>query len=671
MIRRVLTTPTAAIAAVVALGATSAVGANLASSNHGGDASSHRAKTATLKGSGKTPLEAIPRSGQGALPTAGSSPTPATTATAASTTTWTPRPAQFPKTVTTKDIPIRMSDGTVLRADLTQPADASGKAISARMPVVVTITAYNKSAQSEIPGLAGGSPDYLVQRGYDQLTVDARGTGSSGGRWCSFCTREDTDATEIMNWAHSQRWSNGSTAMRGPSYMGIDQIFAAAGHPAGLKAIFPQVPAYDVYRDVVASGGQIDVGFIPLWLGLVTFTGVIPPSTPSSNALGGYLSTLLQHGQAAATFTGPLMLEALFGQQPAYDGPFYSQRSPGTVISKVNVPTFIVGGEYDIFQRGEPMLFDNLNRRGVPSKIIIGPWNHLQASAGTGLADAGYGDLSALQLRWFDHYVKGMPDPTLNSSIPNLTYYEIGSGQWRHASTYLGSDRRAVRYNLSGTSTTAGAAGALTPGAPTTGKSAIYPIAVAGLCTRSTDQWTAGVASELPIFGPCLTNNAWNDRAGVVFSSAPVTRAVRFQGPIDAHLNVSSSTGDGLLSVAVEDEAPDGTVTRITGGWQVISLRALITSKSRYLNGQLIQPYHPFTKASQRALRAGQITPVDVEVFPTGAVIQPGHRLRIAIQSFDVPHLLSPLPNLPTSLGVISLHTSAAAPSWIELPGVL
>ena len=32
-----------------------------------------------------------------------------------------------------------------------------------------------------------------------------------------------------------------------------------------------------------------------------------------------------------------------------------------------------------------------------------------------------------------------------------------------------------------------------------------------------------------------------------------------------------------MLSVAVEDVAPDGTVKRLTGGWQVISHRALNT----------------------------------------------------------------------------------------------
>ena len=167
----------------------------------------------------------------------------------------------------------------------------------------------------------------------------------------------------------------------------------------------------------------------------------------------------------------------------------------------------------------------------------------------------------------------------------------------------------------------------------------MLPIPVAGLCTRSTNQWTAGIMGQNPLPNPCLEDNRLNDLAGVTFDSAPVTKAVRFQGPINARLYVSSIGGNGMLSVAVEDVAPDGTVKRLTGGWQVISHRALDTKKSRYLDGKLIQPFHPFTKAAEKPLAAGAVEPVDVEVFPTGASIEPGHRLRIAVQAFDVPHL--------------------------------
>ena len=87
---------------------------------------------------------------------------------------------------------------------------------------------------------------------------------------------------------------------------------------------------------------------------------------------------------------------------------------------------------------------------------------------------------------------------------------------------------------------------------------------MAGLCTRSTNQWTAGIMGQNPLPNPCLDDNRVNDLAGVTFDSAPVTRSVRFQGPINAHLYVSSIGGNGMLSVAVEDVAPDGKVTRLT-----------------------------------------------------------------------------------------------------------
>jgi uncharacterized protein len=581
---------------------------------------------------------------------------------------WSPRPEDYPGTVTTKDLEIPMSDGLALRGDLTLPATADGAAAPGRFPVVVTITAYNKSVISGGFGstLAGADPAYLVKRGYAQLTVDARGTGTSPGQWCAFCTREDLDASEVMAWAHSQPWSNGDTAMTGASYMGISQVFAAAGRPPGLKAIFPQVPGADVYRDVVASGGQLDVGFIPLWLGLVTVTGLIPPSTPPSDTSD--LTTLVDHLTTGGTFTAPLLLNAIGGGEPTYDGPFYTQRSPINVVDNVDVPAFFVSGEYDLFQRGTPLLFENLQKRGVPTKMIIGPWNHLQGSSGAEIGNAGYGSLAELQLRWFDHYVKGVADPALDSDIAPVTYYEQGTGSWQTTQHWVGPDRRAQSYRLSGTATTAGAPGALTTGPAQDGTADVYPVPVAGLCTRSASQWTAGIPDTIWPDNPCSTNNAVNDNTGVVFRTDPVTAPVRFQGPINARLYVSSTTGDGMLSVAVEDEAPDGTVSRLSGGWQVISHRALDTGRSRYLDGQLIQPYHPFTQAAQQPLPAGAVEPVDVEVFPTGASIQPGHRLRIAVQTFDVPHLLPSLTGALGSLTVIQIHSSAQYPSALTIP---
>src|SRR3546814_13850638 len=90
-----------------------------------------------------------------------------------------------------------------------------------------------------------------------------------------------------MTWAQEQEWSNGNTAMVGPSYMGISQLWAASAQPPGLKALFPQVPGADVYRNVLMSGGHIDVGFIPLGMGLVTTPGLIPPAVTESDPSRG------------------------------------------------------------------------------------------------------------------------------------------------------------------------------------------------------------------------------------------------------------------------------------------------------------------------------------------------------------------------------------------------
>ncbi len=579
---------------------------------------------------------------------------------------WEPRPEQFSETVKTTDVPIRMDDGVVLRGDLTLPATADGEPAKRRLPVLVMITAYNKTViAGGGGGLSGGDPNFLVKRGYAYLVVDARGTGSSAGGWEAFSARENKDAGKIVGWAHRQPWSNGKVGMIGASYMGISQLMAAGHEPPGLKAIFPQVPGIDVYRDIVASGGQIDVGFIPLWLGLVHTTGLIPPAYAASDPSA--LGNLLEHLISGGTFTLPLVLSALAGGDSAYDGPFYRERSAGSYLKDVTVPTFLVGGEHDLFQRGTPMIFEKLQRNGAPVKMIIGPWDHLEGSAGAKVVDAGYGTLTELHLRWFDHWIKGK-DTALDEIAP-VTYFEQGSDEWRTARTWVDRTKGVHTRLLSGTSMQGGKYGGLTKQRAVEGSSTMLPLPVSGLCSRSANQWTAGILNMIWADNPCFTNNNINDYTGLTFQTRRLTRAVQFRGPINAHLFVSSAGGDGMLSVAVEDVAPDGTVSRITGGWQVISQRKLIKARSRYIDGKLIQPWHPFSRAAKSRLKPGQVVPVDVEIFPTAAVIERGHRLRFTVQGFDVPHLLGTIPDIPGSLLPITLYAGPEHPSSISLPG--
>src|SRR5690606_35052827 len=60
-----------------------------------------------------------------------------------------------------------------------------------------------------------------------------------------------------------------------------------------------------------------------------------------------------------------------------------------------------------------------------------------------------------------------------------------------------------------------------------------------------------------------------------------------------------------------------------------------------------------------------------IEVFPTSFEIPEGHRLRITVAAYDVPHALPPLPAvLSTLAGPVTVLSSPEHPSSVVLPVV-
>src|SRR3954452_23784261 len=123
------------------------------------------------------------------------------------------------------------------------------------------------------------------------MLLDDRGTGASQGKWDSWGERTQLDYQEVLDWLQQQKWSNGSVATTGGSYMGITSFLVAEADaarvrhrkPRAVKAIYADVPMSDAYRDVTFHGGATDTGFIPLWLGLTTALSDLPSSTWSSD----------------------------------------------------------------------------------------------------------------------------------------------------------------------------------------------------------------------------------------------------------------------------------------------------------------------------------------------------------------------------------------------------
>jgi len=578
---------------------------------------------------------------------------------------WSPPPAVATSVVKTANVPVQMSDGTVLYVDVIRPADAGGNPLPGRLPVLLTQTPYNKNTPS-----LNFEDDYLVEHGYVQVIADVRGTGSSEGTWDSFGAREQLDGRELAQWACTQPWSDGAIGLHGTSYGAINQFLTAEQGAPCVKAAFPIVPMSDAYRDVTFGGGETDTSFIPSWLGLVTALGMLPPTyTPNDPAEAAH--ELVEHSGGALSFQGSQILDSSTGGNAAYDGPFYEIRSPIDHISQDHVPTFIVGGWFDLFQRGEPLLYQALARQHVPVRLLMGPWYHI--TAGQGLPAQGVPTLDELELRWMDHFVKGIADPGLSDPsaadyIPPITYYENGSGKWTHADGWYASDVTFRALHLSGPAAPQSPGSLLPAGPPAGGQSPDTLIfnPATGPCSRSTVQWTAGGGSGTP----CETDGRLNDATSLSYDF-PITQDLHLLGPMTARLWVGSLGGrDSLLTARVEDVAPDGTATQMSAGWDTISLRALDPSRTVYDDGLMTQPFHPFTQASILPVPSdGSPVEVDVEIYPTGWELPAGHTLRLTLQEADVPHLTAPLPTALNEVGAtLSIYHDPAHDSELVIP---
>ena len=233
------------------------------------------------------------------------------------------------------NVPVKMSDGIVLRANLWLPSGPDGSPAAGNYPTVLTATGYNKDASNPTGQSCRGdggiatADTSLADRGYAVMLIDDRGTGASEGSWDSWGQRTQDDYREVLAWIQAQPWSDGSVATTGMSYMGItslliaeaDQERIAAGKPRAVKAVWADVPMSDAYRDVTFHGGATDAGFMPFWLGLTNTLSALPPSTTLEDPAGS-AETCAGHLANAWDFAGRKLLETTTGGDAAYDGPF-------------------------------------------------------------------------------------------------------------------------------------------------------------------------------------------------------------------------------------------------------------------------------------------------------------------------------------------------------------
>ena len=158
------------------------------------------------------------------------------------------------------------------------------------------------------------------------------------------------------------------------------------------------------------------------------------------------------------------------------------------------IPAYLLGGEFDIFQNGEPLNYAALQNAydhrpttapmlpGQPAtgryQLIDGPWEHINGSSV---------DVDPLELEWFDTWLKGEHTGMATTPTP-LHYYDLGTGNFDETTTYpfTGSDPTTLYFGAGGT------LGAAKPTAGTAGSDTIDWSPVGNVCGRPIDQWSMG-----------------------------------------------------------------------------------------------------------------------------------------------------------------------------------
>jgi predicted acyl esterase len=504
------------------------------------------------------------------------------------------------------DVPIAMDDGLVLRADVFRPMEEG------RYPVILTYGPYAKGLAfqdgypsawermvAKHPDVAAGTtnkyqnwevvdPEKWVPHGYACVRVDSRGCGCSPGYVDHFSPRETQDFFDCIEWGGVQPWSNGKVGLNGVSYYGINQWHVASLQPPHLAAMCIWEGAADWYRDMTHHGGILST-FWANWYDMQVKTVQYGAGERGgrSRVHGGLVcgpETLSAEELAAnrCDFGAEILSHPL-------DGAYHRARSPDW--SKVTVPFLSAAnwGGQGLHPRGN---FEGFLRAASAHKWLeahgIEHWTHFYTDYGR-----------ELQLRFFDHFLKGLdngwdgePEVRLQVRHPGERFEERHENEWPLART------RWTKLYL--------------------------------------DPAALSLRADPPITEGGLSFEALGE--GLTFLTPPLATDTEITGPSAAKLFVSSTTTDAdiflvlrVFSADLKEIVFQGAIdphTPIAQGW----LRA----SHRKLDPELSTPYRPYhTHDEAQPLNPGEPVELDIEIWPTSIVVPAGYRIALSVRGKD------------------------------------
>ncbi len=503
------------------------------------------------------------------------------------------------------DVPIRMDDGLVLRADVFRPPRAG------RYPVLLSYGPYAKGLAfqdgypsawqrmvAEHPDVAHGSsnlyqswevvdPEKWVPHGYACVRVDSRGAGRSPGFIDPFSPRETRDLYHCVEWAGAQPWSSGKVGLNGISYYGMNQWHVATLQPPHLTALCIWEGSADWYRDMTHHGGIVST-FWANWFDMQVKTvqyglGERGPRSRVTGELvcGDETLSDAELAKSRCDFGDNILAHFL-------DDTYHRERSP--IWDRVTTPFLSAAnwGGQGLHPRGN---FEGFVRAAAKEKWLeahgIEHWTHFYTD---------YGRM--LQKRFFDFYLKGEPNGWDRQPRVQL--------QVRHVDRFV--ERHENEWPIARTQWT---------------KFHLHPA-------------VHSLERQPPVAAVSVTYDALGE--GITFLSAPLNKETEITGPLAARLFVSSSTTDADLFLVFRVFTPDlrevvfmGAIdphTPVAQGW----LRA----SHHKLDPKLSTEYRPYhTHDQKQPLKPGEVVPLDVEIWPTSIVVPAVHRIALTVRGRD------------------------------------
>ncbi|MBM3800811.1 MAG: CocE/NonD family hydrolase [Acidimicrobiia bacterium] len=569
-----------------------------------------------------------------------------------------PRAVNFPEvSPPTHDIrmenrvPVQMRDGTVLYADVYRPVK------DGKYPVIVSRTPYGVE-------LTYAAPVFFARRGYVFVWQDVRGRFESEGKWDPF-RQEDLDGFDTIEWAARQPWSNGKVGMQGKSYLGHVQWQAAKTLPPHLVTIFPDVAPTSIYHHAVTLNGGWRLSLAFGW-------GAVRAESRIGQNPGVYSQeTGLEHlSYDQIVWHLPLIeMPKLAGRNsafytewirhPDYDD-YWKAISVEEHYAKLSLPAHTFGGWFDILTQGTINGYVGMAQRGKTvearqgSQMVIGPWGHGPSQK---FGDLDFGpqamvDVRALELRWFDYWLKGIENGLRDT--PPVTLFVMGANRWRYENEYpiARTNYREMYLHSAGKANSVRGDGRLSWSAPLESPPDVFlydprsPVPSLG---------GSNCCGTPTIVGPVDQRSIESREDVLVYTSDVLGEPVEVTGPVKLVLHAASDAPDTDFVAKLVDVYPDGRAINVAEG----ILRA------RHREG-IDRP---------KLMEPGRIYSFSIDLVATSNMFEKGHRIQLDVTSSHFPQF-DRNPNTGEPFGLSSklrtatqtVHHSPAYPSHLLLP---